>query len=210
MLQDRPWRGVNDIQGPPSFSGGSSPHMRFALPAARGKMSLNARDWWKGKVLLFKLYRLKFFRIPTNAHSPSFSLCPVWGAVSQEVSRSPWFRLSAPSTWQKGALPKLCGPQKRRMVPKRVPEWLLCLGLNARANLPLQPHFWLLPQLAPAASIPGRCGPVVWSQLSPSSSGPHCKSLFGVPLLAEPCYMHYAERVPENRLLNFSHTKNII
>ena len=78
---------------------------------------------------------------------------------------------------------------KRRVVPKRDAKWLPPLGLNPSANLPLQPHFRLLPQLATAASIPGRCGPVVWSQLSPSSSGPHYKSLFGSPLLAAPCYI---------------------
>ena len=74
------------------------------------------------------------------------------------------------------------------MVPKRDAKWLPCLGLNSSANLPLQLHFWLLPQLATAASIPGRCGPLMWSQLSPSSSGPYYKSLFGRPLLAAPCY----------------------
>ena len=78
--------------------------------------------------------------------------------------------------------------QKRCIVPKRNTKWLPRLGLNPSTNLPLQPHFRLLPQLATAASIPGRCGPVVWSQLSPSSSGPHYKSLFGAPLLAAPCY----------------------
>ena len=72
--------------------------------------------------------------------------------------------------------------------PNERPKWLPHLGLNPSANLPLQPHFPLLPQLATAASIPGRCGPVVWSQLSPSSSGLHYKSLFGAPLLAAPCY----------------------
>ena len=77
---------------------------------------------------------------------------------------------------------------KRHMVPKRDTKWLPHLGLNPSANLPLQVHFWLHPQLATAASIRGRCGPVVWSQWSPSSSGPHYKSLFGAPLLAAPCY----------------------
>ena len=84
-----------------------------------------------------------------------------------------------------------CGKREHfqsRVVPKRAPKWLLSLGLNPSANLPLQPHFQLLPQLPTAASIPGRCGPVVWGQLSPSSSGPHYKSLFGAPLLAAPCY----------------------
>ena len=77
----------------------------------------------------------------------------------------------------------------RRVVPKRDAKWLLHLGLNPSANLPLQPHFRLLPHLATAASSLGTCGPVVWSQLSPGSSGPHYKSLFGAPLLAAPCYI---------------------
>ena len=52
--------GVNNIKDPPFFSGASSPHTRFALPAARRKTSLNARDWWKGKELFtWKLYKLK-------------------------------------------------------------------------------------------------------------------------------------------------------
>ena len=74
----------------------------------------------------------------------------------------------------------------RHMVPERDAKWLPHLGLNPSTNLPLQPHFWLLSQLATAASIPGRCGPVVWSQLSPSSSGPHYKSLFGPPSWLHP------------------------
>ena len=108
------------------------------------------------------------------------------------------------SCMAKGSTPKPHGPDSRpsHVVPtsaeavwsskdmwsQKDAKWLSCLGLNPSANLPLQPHFWLLPQLATAASIPGRCGPVVWSQLSPSSSGPHYKSLFGAPLLVTPCY----------------------
>ena len=102
----------------------------------------------------------------------------------------------------KGSNPKLCGPnslssclvltfcqshvapEKTHGPKKRHAKWMRCVGLN----LPLQPHFQLLPQLATAASIPRRCGPMVWSQLSPSSSGPHYRSLFGAPLLAAPCY----------------------
>ena len=40
--------GVNDIllpKGPPIVLQGFPPYTRFALPAARGKISLNARDW---------------------------------------------------------------------------------------------------------------------------------------------------------------------
>ena len=60
--------------------------------------------------------------------------------------------------------------------------WLPCLGLNPSAHLPLQPHFRLLLQSVTPASIPvffqiywgaivslGRCGPMAWSQSSPSS-----------------------------------------
>ena len=60
--------------------------------------------------------------------------------------------------------------------------WLPGLGLNPSAHLPLQPHFRLLLQSVTPASIPvffqlywaaivclGRCGPMVWSQSSPSS-----------------------------------------
>ena len=46
-----------------SVSGGSfppCPPARFAMPAARGKTSLNARDWWKGKELFIqKLHKLR-------------------------------------------------------------------------------------------------------------------------------------------------------
>ena len=74
--------------------------------------------------------------------------------------------------------------------------WLLRLGLNPSAQLPLQPHFRLLLQLAIPASIPvffqlywaarvslGRCGPMAWSQSSPSShAGPVTRgSCFPVP-----------------------------
>ena len=54
MLQNRPgWGVLNDIKDPPFFSGGFLPHTRFTLPAAKGKTSLNARDWGRGKELLF-------------------------------------------------------------------------------------------------------------------------------------------------------------
>ena len=60
--------------------------------------------------------------------------------------------------------------------------WLPHLGLNPSASLPLQPCFRLLLQSVTPASIPvffqlywaaivslGRCGPMAWSQSSPSS-----------------------------------------
>ena len=68
-----------------------------------------------------------------------------------------------------------------RVFPKS-PSWLPLLGLNPSTNLPLQPHFRLLPQSVTPASIliffqpflaailsPGRHSPMAWSQSSPSS-----------------------------------------
>ena len=78
--------------------------------------------------------------------------------------------------------------------------WLPHLGLNPSAHLPLQPHFRLLLQPVTPASIPvffqlhwaaivspGRCGPMVWSQSSPSShAGPVTReSCFPVPSWVE-------------------------
>ena len=102
-------------------------------------------------------------------------------------------------------LPKLCGKKKHSKTtwaslftsaepPGPLPIyllqnlevlpslWLLHLGLNPSAHLPLQPHFRLLLQSVTPASIPvffqlywaavvslGRCGPMAGSQSSPSS-----------------------------------------
>ena len=78
--------------------------------------------------------------------------------------------------------------------------WLPGLGLNPSTHLPLQPHFRLLLQSATPASIPvffqlywaaivslGRCGPMAWSQSSPSSpAGPVTRgSCFPVPFWVE-------------------------
>ena len=55
MLQNRPGAGggvrYTITERIPIFLRGFPPPTRFALPAARGKTSLNARDWWKGKEL---------------------------------------------------------------------------------------------------------------------------------------------------------------
>ncbi|KAF6109503.1 hypothetical protein HJG60_010776 [Phyllostomus discolor] len=90
--------------------------------------------------------------------------CFLSHVAKREHPKAAWSQLS----------PKLHGSQK--------PVWLPCLGLNPSASLPLQPHFRLLPQSVTPASIPvlsklywaaivspGRHGPVVWSQSSPSS-----------------------------------------
>ena len=90
--------------------------------------------------------------------------CFLSHVAKREHPKAAWSQLS----------PKSRGPKK--------PTWLLHLGLNPSANLPLQPHFRLLPQLDTPASIPlffqlfwativsrGRHGAVMWSQSSPSS-----------------------------------------
>ena len=53
----------------------------------------------------------------------------------------------------KGSTPKPRGPHSAK-VGGSPPVWLLCLGLNPSASLPLQPHFWLLLKSVTPASIP--------------------------------------------------------
>ena len=81
------------------------------------------------------------------------------------------------------SFPKPCGPPSSSSEPRGpLPLWLLHLSLNPSTHIPLQPHFRLLLQSATPASIPlffqlywaaivslGRCGPLAWSQSSPSS-----------------------------------------
>ena len=96
--------------------------------------------------------------------------------------------------------PEPCGPLFTS-EPRGLPFlWLPGLGLNPSAHLPLQPHFRLLLQSATPASILvffqlywaaivslGRCGPMAWSQSSPSShAGPVTRgSCFPVPSWVE-------------------------
>ena len=104
-------------------------------------------------------------------------------------------------TWQKGCTLKLHGPNfpQNFMVPKS-PSMAVMPRFKPTANLPLQPHFRLLPQSVTPASIPvffqlywaaivspGRCGPMAWSQSSPSSpTGPVTRgSCFPVPSWVE-------------------------
>ena len=88
-------------------------------------------------------------------------------------------------------LPKPCGKKKHPKTTWSSPihsirsTWSsspMAAAPRFKAHLPLQPHFRLLLQSATPASIPvffqlywaaivslGRCGPVAWSQSSPSS-----------------------------------------
>ena len=92
-----------------------------------------------------------------------------------------------------------------------LPLWLPCLGLNTSTHLPLQPHPQLLLQLVTPASIPvffqlywaaivslGRCGPMAWSQSSPSShAGPVTRgSCLPVPSWVEFLPIPLAQSLP--------------
>ena len=114
--------------------------------------------------------------------------------------------LAAQAAWSFLSTPEPCGPpiyfrtswpSSFSSEPHSSPSlWLPRLGLNPSAHLPLQPHFGLLLQSVTPASIPiffqlywaaivspGRCGPMAWSQSSPSShAGPVTRgSCFPVP-----------------------------
>ena len=131
----------------------------------------------------------------------------------KEHSQTKWSSfLSSKTAWSSlFTLPKLRdplpSPPKPGGPPSSPPElrgplslWLPCLGLNPSAGLPLQPHFQLLLQSVTPANIPvffqlywaaivspGRCGPMAWSQSSPSShTGPVTRgSCFPVPSWVE-------------------------
>ena len=107
----------------------------------------------------------------------------------KEHSQTKWSSfLSSKTAWSSlFTLPKLRDPLPSPPNPHGpLSLWLLCLGLNPSAHLPLQPHFRLLLQSAIPDSIPvffqlywaaivslGRCGPMAWRQSSPSShAGP--------------------------------------
>ena len=122
---------------------------------------------------------------PSEPHGPFPHFRTVWS--SSFLLRTSWFSYLL----QNRVVPYLL---QSRMVSSFLPQnlvvlpllWLPRLGLNPSAHLPLQPHFRLLLQSATPASIPvffqlywaaivslGRCGPMAWSQSSPSShAGP--------------------------------------
>lgn len=76
------------------YSDRKDPHW-VHLPAARGKTSPMPEVCEKDRKCFFKATRTKYrpsvfirisesLRIPADAHSPAFSLCPNLGTVSQE------------------------------------------------------------------------------------------------------------------------------
>ena len=147
---------------PPLCSGGPPSCIRFTLPTARERWFSLPEIGEKERVYLFKeLYKLKgndlmsslktlkSFRIPTDAHSPSFPLRPVWVPHLRKRSRDPWF-FSAQATWS-----------------QKAPARLLCLGLNHSTNLPLQPPFPTPPTISYTCQHP---------HILPALLGCHSKS----------------------------------
>ena len=122
-----------------------------------------------GVLYLRKRSRSPGFRLPALS-----AVLPPWGPHSAKVS---WFSPPTP--------PKPCGPLPPSLPKPRGPLPGMAgtpPGLNPHTRLPLQPHFLLLLQSVTPASIPiffqlywaaivilGRCGPIAWSQSSPSS-----------------------------------------
>ena len=125
---------------------------------------------------------------------------------SEPCGPFPHFRTTWPSSfslrtsWFPLFTSEPCGPLFTSEPHGLLSLWLTGLGLNPSAHLPLQPHFWLLLQSVTPASIPvffqpfwaaivslGRCGPLAWSQSSPSSpTGPVTRgSCFPVPSWVE-------------------------
>ena len=122
-------------------------------------------------------------------HGPSLSLRTAW-------SSSFYFRTSWPSFPFQNRLALLT----HFRTTWSSPSMAAALGLNPSAHLPLQPHFRHLLQSVTPASIPvffqlywaaivspGRCGPMAWSQSSPSfHAGPVTRgSCFPVPSWVE-------------------------
>ena len=117
---------------------------------------------------------------PSEPHGPPFSFRTAWSSFPIQFIRTTWTSTHLLASELRGPLSL----------------WLPCLGFNPSAYLPLQPHFQLLLQSVTPASIPiffqlywaaivspGRCGPMAWSQSSPSShAGPVTRgSCFPVP-----------------------------
>ena len=116
-------------------------------------------------------------RSTPKPHGPPYSL------LQNRVVPSSPSEPHGPSYLLQNLVVLFLSPQNRMVL---LPLWLPRLGLNPSAHLPLQPHFRLLLQSVTPASIPvffqlywaaivslGRCGPMAWSQSSPSShAGP--------------------------------------
>ena len=136
---------------------------------------------------MYSLKILQSFRIPPDAQSfllPPPSLGYRNSGKEVEVRDSGSWHHQLCGCHGVPTLPTLCGSlpllHQSHVVFSWV--WLPCLGLNPSTSLPLQPHFRLLLQPVTPASIPvffqlywaaivslGRCGPMAWSQSSPSS-----------------------------------------
>ena len=157
-------------------SRGPPPSTRFTLPVTRERcLSMTDIGEKERDILLKELYKLKSNNLMSSLrsqipleypqmHSPSFRLCPVciWGTPSQK----------------KKSVVLLC---PSRMVPKRccmaaVPGFKSQHQSSFTAPFLTPPtirytcqHSCIFPALLGCLVSLGRCGPVVWSQPSPSS-----------------------------------------
>ena len=140
---------------------------------------------------------------------PARVLSPLFFQAKSLLQPKPRGKKHSKTTWSSLFTPSeprgpLYSPQNRVVLsihPRTaLPLWLPRLGLNPSAHLPLQPHFCPLLQSVTPASIPvffqlywaaivspDRCGPMAWSQSSPSSlAGPVTGgSCFPVPSWVE-------------------------
>ena len=152
---------------PPLCSRGPPPRTRFALPAARKRHLSMPEIGKKERDYLFKeLYKLKSNNLMSSLrsqspleypqmHSPSFPLCPVQGTVSRKKK-------------QKSAVllcPNRVFPKRGRMAAE--PEFKSQHQSSSAAPFPTPPTIGCSCQHS--IGSPGRCGPAVWSQSSPSS-----------------------------------------
>ena len=102
-------------------------------------------------------------------------------------SHGPPARVLSPLFFQAKSLllPKPCDKREHPKAKWSPLVWLPRLGLNPHANLPLQPHFQLLPQSVTPASIPYSSSfaglpQQVWAGVAPSRGANHLQALMQV------------------------------
>ena len=140
-------------------SAGRPPSVPSTISCVARIYSSQSKPAWH---LLLALQRESFHPFPSCSISPA----------SSKLLRDSSASLLHLAFW----LPKLRGKGRPKAAWFFL-SWLPCQGVNPGANLPLQPHFRLLPQTVIPASIPvffqlywaaivntGRHGSMAWSQ----------------------------------------------
>ena len=155
FVTEQIWGGAERYKRSPLFLWGFLPYTRFALPAARGKMSLNARDWWKGKELLFiwnntDSSSLEYPQMHTVPPSPSAQPGVQYLRKEVEVHAGSWhhpcgkreqFQSCVVLTLcQSCVVPeKTCGPKKRHQMAA-TPEFKSQHRSSSAAPFPAPPE----------------------------------------------------------------------